>query len=581
VFLPTKPRGTVGRTILTYQDEAVTPGTRSAVLGRRGGVDPNVAEQLGFTVHDVVRDLRRDVAAATLPLPIDSAEEAEASRMRLLAQLDEHLLPRLAELSSPAVVVLAGSTGAGKSTLFNSLLREEVSEAGVLRPTTREPVVGVHPRDVDTLTPGPVTELARLVKHEGVPRGTALMDAPDLDSFLSENRSTAHQLLEAADLWLFVTTAARYGDALPWQALDRAKERGASVAMVLNRVPKENLTTVRADLNSRMKERGMKDVPLFIVPDVGPHEGLLEPKLVEPIQRWLGLMAGPERSRTIILRTLKGALGALPEWVMGLVAAVEEQGTTAFDLRNAIDSVVPDEQLAARTAVLSGSAGEGTVAARFAELASTKHISRVTVRDGIARTTKRAGKNREAALVRLREEVEATVARAFVAAGVRTEESLRSVLVGPGAPPAGETILPDGADRAKERLAWGQTRAAEWSRLADDLVGRMDGSATESTEPDAPARATGARKAFGDTGLATLLLATALGNDDSARLVDRVLGETASEAIEELQGELADKVALAVAEEARSVQSALDVPALADDAAAPLRVRLAELRRLT
>jgi energy-coupling factor transporter ATP-binding protein EcfA2 len=544
-------------------------------------VDPNVAEQLGFTVHDVVRDLRRDVAAATLPLPIDSAEEAEASRMRLLAQLDEHLLPRLAELSSPAVVVLAGSTGAGKSTLFNSLLREEVSEAGVLRPTTREPVVGVHPRDIDTLTPGPVTELARLVKHEGVPRGTALMDAPDLDSFLSENRSTAHQLLEAADLWLFVTTAARYGDALPWQALDRAKERGASVAMVLNRVPKENLTTVRADLNTRMKERGMKDVPLFIVPDVGPHEGLLEPKLVEPIQRWLGLMAGPERSRTIILRTLKGALGALPEWVMGLVAAVEEQGTTAFDLRNAVDAVVPDEQLAARTSVLSGAVGEGTVAARFAELASTKRISRVTVRDGIARTTRRAGKGREAALVRLREEVEATAARAFVASGVRTEESLRSVLAGPGAPPAGETILADGTARAEERLAWGQSQATEWSRLADDLVGRMDGSATESTEPDAPARASGARKAFGDTGLAALLLATALGNGDSARLVDRVLGETASDAIEELQGELADKVALAVAEEARSVQSALDVPALADDAAAPLRVRLAELRRLT
>ncbi|MFD2796643.1 GTPase [Promicromonospora vindobonensis] len=559
----------------------MTPGTRSAVLGRRGGVDPNVAEQLGFTVHDVVRDLRRDVAAATLPLPIDSAEEAEASRMRLLAQLDEHLLPRLAELSSPAVVVLAGSTGAGKSTLFNSLLREEVSEAGVLRPTTREPVVGVHPRDVDTLTSGPVTELARLVKHEGVPRGTALMDAPDLDSFLLENRSTAHQLLEAADLWLFVTTAARYGDALPWQALDRAKERGASVAMVLNRVPKENLATVRADLNSRMKERGMKDVPLFIVPDVGPHEGLLEPKLVEPIQRWLGLMAGPERSRTIILRTLKGALGALPDWVMGLVAAVEEQGTTAFDLRNAIDSVVPDEQLAARTAVLSGAAGEGTVAARFAELASTKHISRVTVRDGIARTTKRAGKNREAALAGLREEVEATAARALVASGVRTEESLRAVLAGPGAPPAGETILPDSTDRAAERLAWGQAQATEWSRLADDLVARMDGSATEGTEPDAPARAVGARKAFGDAGLATLLLATALGNDDSARLVDRVLGEAASEAIEELQGEIADKVALAVAEEARSVQSALDVPALADDAAAPLRVRLAELRRLT
>ncbi|WP_242504244.1 GTPase [Promicromonospora panici] len=559
----------------------MTQGTRSAVLGRRGGVDPNVAEQLGFTVHDVVRDLRRDVAAATLPLPIDSAEEAEASRERLLAQLDEHLLPRLAELSSPAVVVLAGSTGAGKSTLFNSLLREEVSEAGVLRPTTREPVVGVHPRDVDTLTPGPVTELARLVKHEGVPRGTALMDAPDLDSFLSENRSTAHQLLEAADLWLFVTTAARYGDALPWQALDRAKERGASVAMVLNRVPKENLTTIRGDLNSRMKERGMKDVPLFIVPDVGPHEGLLDPKLVEPIQRWLGLMAGPERSRTIILRTLKGALGALPEWVLGLAAAVEQQGTAAFDLRNAVESVVPDEQLAARTAVLSGAAGEGTVAARFAQLESTHRISRVTVRDGVARTTKRAGKARDAALARLREEVEATAARAFVAAGVRTEERLRDTLAGPGAPPAGETILPSGSDRAKQRLVWGQEAAVDWSRTADDIVERLDTLAADSSEHDAAARAAGARKAFGDQGLATLLLGTALGNEDSARLVDRVLGETTGDAIEELQGELADKVALAVAEEARSVQSALDVPALADDAAAPLRVRLAELRRLT
>jgi hypothetical protein len=317
------------------------------------------------------------------------------------------------------------------------------------------------------------------------------------------------------------------------------------------------------------------------VPDVGPHEGLLDPKLVEPIQRWLGLMAGPERSRTIILRTLKGALGALPDWVMGLVAAVEKQGTAAFDLRNAVESVVPDAQLAARTAVLSGAAGEGTVAARFAELVSSDRISRVTVRDGIARTTKRAGRAREAALVGLREEIEATATRAFVAAGVRTEESLRETLGGPDAPPAGETILPSGSERAPVRQAWGQRAAADWARLADDLVAKMDVAAAESAEPDAAARAAGARKAFGDTGLAALLLATALGNEESAGLVDRVLGETVSEAVEELQGDLADKVALAVAEEARSVQSALDVPALADDAAAPLRVRLAELRRLT
>src|SRR5690606_10962346 len=97
---------------------------------------------------------------------------------------------------------------------------------------------------------------------EGVPRGTALLDAPDLDSFVSQNRSTADKLLEGAVLWLFVTTAARYGDALPWAALDRARERGASVAIVLNRVSKDTLVEIRGDLNARMRERGMKDAPL-------------------------------------------------------------------------------------------------------------------------------------------------------------------------------------------------------------------------------------------------------------------------------------------------------------------------------
>ena len=38
---------------------------------------------------------------------------AEDSRRRLLDQLDDHLLPRLRELSAPGFVVVAGSTGGG------------------------------------------------------------------------------------------------------------------------------------------------------------------------------------------------------------------------------------------------------------------------------------------------------------------------------------------------------------------------------------------------------------------------------------------------------------------------------------
>ncbi|GAB4083839.1 dynamin family protein [Myceligenerans cantabricum] len=566
----------------------MTLGTRSAALGRRGGVDPDVAEQLGFTVHDVVQDLRRDIAAVTLPLPIEGAGDAEASRERLLAQLDEHLLPRLGELSSPALVVLAGSTGAGKSTIFNSLLRGDISDAGVLRPTTREPVVGIHPRDREMLTTG-VTELARVVEHDGVPRGTALLDAPDLDSFVSQNRSTADKLLEGADLWLFVTTAARYGDALPWEALDRARERGASVAIVLNRVGAEDLATIRADLNARMRERGMTAAPLFVIPDVGPHEGMLDSTLVAAIGRWLAMMAGPERSRTVVVRTLKGALKALPDWVDSLVAAVDQQGAAARELRRVVDVVVPDAEAAARGTINAGTSGGGQVAARYAELVASRRIDRVTMHEGVVRTTRRAGRTREEALKPLREVTERAAARALAAAGARTEERLRGVLSGPGAPPAGAAVAPSGTEREPARQAWAAERAAEWAAEGDRLVTTLGTGESLGTDEVQDAdrsvadseKFAGARKVFGDTGLATLLLAGALGNEDATGLASKVLGGAAADLIGVLRSDLADRTAFAVAAEARSVQSALEIPALAEDAAATLRVRLAELRRLT
>nr|WP_128082773.1 hypothetical protein [Cellulosimicrobium sp. MM] len=102
--------------------DAATSDASATSAGRSPGSwrPAQATEELGVTVFDVARDLRRDVADVRLPLAIDGATEADASRRRLLTQLDEHLLPRLRELSSPAIVVIAGSTGAGKSTLYNS-----------------------------------------------------------------------------------------------------------------------------------------------------------------------------------------------------------------------------------------------------------------------------------------------------------------------------------------------------------------------------------------------------------------------------------------------------------------------------
>ena len=54
---------------------------------------------------------------------------------------------RITELEAPLLVVVGGSTGAGKSTLVNTLVEGKVTTPGLLRPTTMSPVLVHHPED--------------------------------------------------------------------------------------------------------------------------------------------------------------------------------------------------------------------------------------------------------------------------------------------------------------------------------------------------------------------------------------------------------------------------------------------------
>src|SRR5690606_34452607 len=186
-----------------------------------------------------------------------------ANRDELLAQLDDYLMPRLRDPGAPLLAVVGGSTGAGKSTLVNSLVGRRVSEAGVLRPTTRTPVLVCHPEDHhwfsgmrvlpdltrvwvphhqdpadDLLLPGEdPARVLRVETADTLPPGLALLDAPDIDSLVSDNRILAAELINAADIWIMVTTAARYADAVPWHMLRTAKEYDVTLVTVLDRVP--------------------------------------------------------------------------------------------------------------------------------------------------------------------------------------------------------------------------------------------------------------------------------------------------------------------------------------------------------
>ena len=226
-----------------------------------------------------VTTLREEVARAELPLDIPGVTAGRGTREALLEQLDDYVIPRLRSLDAPLLAVVGGSTGAGKSTLVNSIVDDEVSRSSVCAPRPPPRCWCTTPRtsagsSTTASSPGCTGSPAHLgvqgccVEH-GERRGAQHIDwhgDGGLDAAgqvqlaapghgpagrprhrLGGQRQPAARLScsAAADLWLFVTTAARYADAVPWDLLRQASERGTAVAIVLDRVPPEAMADIR------------------------------------------------------------------------------------------------------------------------------------------------------------------------------------------------------------------------------------------------------------------------------------------------------------------------------------------------
>jgi hypothetical protein len=341
-----------------------------------------------------VETLRGEVEAASLPLDVPSRAPADASRRQLLQQLDDYVLPRLRSIDAPLLAVVGGSTGAGKSTLVNSVVGAQVSRPGVLRPTTTSPVLVHHPQDrrwfadtrilpslarvtgQDTGESQPGT--VRLAESTALPAGMALLDAPDIDSVVSANRAIATQLLSAADLWLFVTTAARYADAVPWDLLRTAADRGTAVAIVLDRIPPEAVGEIRPHLAAMLREQGLPTAPIFTVPETTlDAEGHLPPEAVARLRSWLHALASDSRARQIVVgQTLRGAVESLSGRTAELVVASRDQNDAAVALRRAVDESFDDARRRVSDGMTDGTLLRGEVLARWQEFVGTGEFFR-------------------------------------------------------------------------------------------------------------------------------------------------------------------------------------------------------------
>ncbi len=368
----------------------------------RGGT----GDQPGAGTHGLTRDalhgdgaslsaaldaLRGRLEQVRLPLQLPDVEATRAARAEVLGQLHDYVLPRLAQIEAPLLAVVGGSTGAGKSTLVNSVVGSRVSEPGVLRPTTRSPVIAFNPADADWFTDERILpELARtsaastdpgalqLVPVDAVPEGLAILDAPDIDSVEVRNRRLASQLLAAADLWLFVTSAARYADQVPWEFLRAAVERSAAVAIVLDRIPAGAEAEVAAHLREMLDARGLERSPLFTVAE-GPVDaaGLLSAGTVGPVREWLADLAADVGARAAVVRqTLDGAVRSVARRSEEVAQAHAAQVAMAERLHADVDHAFAQARREVAEASADGSLLRGEVLARWQEFVGTGELLR-------------------------------------------------------------------------------------------------------------------------------------------------------------------------------------------------------------
>jgi energy-coupling factor transporter ATP-binding protein EcfA2 len=409
---------------------------------------------------------------------------------------------------------VGGSTGAGKSTLVNSLVGSVVTESGVLRPTTRSPVLVHNPADAawfgaDRLLP----ELERvhhsthdphslqLVALDVVPQGLAILDAPDVDSVEESNRRLAAQLLAAADLWLFVTSAARYADQVPWGFLRQAAERSAAVAIVLDRTPPEAVDTVASHLARMLASRGLKDSPLFVVNEVTLNgDGLLAPRYVAEIRGWLSQLGGDAEARAAMVRqTLEGAVRSLTRRAHTVADACVVQYEAAERLRAAADAAYDEELRKLLAATSDGTLLRGEVLVRWQEFVGTGELLRTLeqkvglIRDRVVSAVKGKPQQADRVSVAVGSSLETLILEHAEAAAEHAEAAWRSL-----AP--GQDLLSDvgeGLGRASRGLRRRAEREVrEWQREVAEMI-RTEG---------ADKRATARFLAYGVSGLSVTLM---------------------------------------------------------------------------
>ena len=323
----------------------------------------------------------------------------------------------------------------------------------------------------------------QLVPTAALPEGLALLDSPDIDSVLAENRALANQLLAAADGWLFVTTAARYADAVPWEFLRSARERGTAVSIALNRVPADADREVPAHLRQMLADERLGDAEVLVVPEVSLEGELLPGDALWPVRAWLdGLAADAQARAALVRRTLRGALASLPVRAAVVERAAVDQLSAAAELRAEADAAYAEALREVEAALRSGSLLRGEVLARWHEVVGTGDVMRALetrvgwLRDRLKTIVTGAPAADAELKVTVEHRVEAVVRTAAERAAERTARAWRERIPGRALIERAPEL-----ERASPELdAAAEEEVRAWQGVVFDLV-REEGASKRAT----------------------------------------------------------------------------------------------------
>lgn len=250
---------------------------------------------------------------ADLPAMLAALDEAVEA---LDGRADPALLDRAGAVSARAgerlrlsgehtVVALAGSTGSGKSSLFNALVGADVSPVGVRRPTTAKAHASVWGSEAATplvqwlgvprrqttwrhgsadawgrdrtsgATSGPGSDdgtdaradLGADTRADDALAGLVLLDLPDHDSTVVSHQQEVDRLVEMVDLLVWVVDPQKYADqVLHERYLRRLAGHSSVTVVVLNQVDTVNpfaAAECAEDLRRLLDQDGLRRSPLL------------------------------------------------------------------------------------------------------------------------------------------------------------------------------------------------------------------------------------------------------------------------------------------------------------------------------